>query len=181
MESSSLKYAQPITTKFCTSRHLHCRDVCKISLWLVELILNQSTANFGRISNSIEISSVGRAPGPLLFNMFIRIYFSQCQWMLMITASLIQVVVWNWLRKLWFLTYIYIVELIYKNFPEANPVKFQSREKTDLKTKYILWRHFAKLHRKCLDTWSNSLNRKFKFNQHVSQMCAKAKRQFNVL
>ena len=39
------------------------RDVCKISLWLVEYISNQNAANFGRISNSIEISLVGRAPG----------------------------------------------------------------------------------------------------------------------
>ena len=44
------------------SRQLHCRDVCKILLWLVEYILNQSTANFGRISNSIEIALVGWAP-----------------------------------------------------------------------------------------------------------------------
>ena len=48
---SSLKYAQPITNKFCT-----CHDMCKILLWSVEYILYQSTANFGRISNSIEIS-----------------------------------------------------------------------------------------------------------------------------
>ena len=46
-----------------TSRQLYCRDVCKISLWSAEYILNQSTANFGPISNSIEISLVGRAPG----------------------------------------------------------------------------------------------------------------------
>ena len=46
-----------------TSRQLHCHDVCKIPLWSAEYILNQSTAYFGRISNSIEISLVGRAPG----------------------------------------------------------------------------------------------------------------------
>ena len=41
-----------------TSRQLHSRDMCNISLWSVEHILNQTrgTANFGRISNSIEIS-----------------------------------------------------------------------------------------------------------------------------
>ena len=43
------------------SRQLHCRDVSKILLWSVENSLNQSTANFGRISNSIEISFMGRA------------------------------------------------------------------------------------------------------------------------
>ena len=42
---------------------LHCHDVCKILLWSVEYILNQSTANFGQISNLIEIVLVGRAPG----------------------------------------------------------------------------------------------------------------------
>ena len=43
-----------------TSRQLHCRDVCTISLWSVEYILNQSTTNFGRILNLIEILLVGR-------------------------------------------------------------------------------------------------------------------------
>ena len=46
-----------------TSRQCNCRDVCKISLWLVEQILNYSTPNFNRFSNSIEISLVGQAPG----------------------------------------------------------------------------------------------------------------------
>ena len=32
-----------------------CSDMCKISLWLVEYILNQSTANFGWISNLMVI------------------------------------------------------------------------------------------------------------------------------
>ena len=41
----------------------NCRDVCKISLWSVEYILYQSTPNFGRISNSIEILLMGRALG----------------------------------------------------------------------------------------------------------------------
>ena len=47
-----------------TSRQLHYRGVCIILLWLVEYVLNQSTAYFGRISNSIEIPLVGRAPKP---------------------------------------------------------------------------------------------------------------------
>ena len=42
---------------------LSCRDVSKISLWSVEYILNQSTSTFGVISNSIEISLGGLAPG----------------------------------------------------------------------------------------------------------------------
>ena len=41
---------------------IHCRDVCKILLWSVKNILNHITANFGRISNSIEISLVGQGP-----------------------------------------------------------------------------------------------------------------------
>ena len=47
-----------------TSRQCHCRDVCKISLWSVEYIRNYSVLNFHRISYSIEICLVGRAPGP---------------------------------------------------------------------------------------------------------------------
>ena len=58
LECSSLKYAQPITTIFCTCHHSH--DVCKMSLWLVALILNQSTASFGRM-NSIENTISGTA------------------------------------------------------------------------------------------------------------------------
>ena len=49
-----------------TSRQLHCRDVYNISLWSVEYILNHITAKNCRISNSIEISLVGQALGPLL-------------------------------------------------------------------------------------------------------------------
>ena len=45
-----------------TSQKLHCHVACAISLWSAKYILNQSTAKFGRISNSIEISLVGRAP-----------------------------------------------------------------------------------------------------------------------
>ena len=46
-----------------TSQQCNCRDVCKISLWSLEYILNQITAKFCRISNSIEIPFVGWAPG----------------------------------------------------------------------------------------------------------------------
>ena len=45
-ECYSLKHAQPITKKFCTC---HNSDMCKILLWSVEYILNQSTSNFGLI------------------------------------------------------------------------------------------------------------------------------------
>ena len=62
-----------------TSRQLHYRDVCKISLWSVEYILNKSTAHFGRISNSIEISLVGRAPGHR-FHQFITKYEIDLTW-----------------------------------------------------------------------------------------------------
>ena len=43
------------------SRQCNCRDMCKILLRLVEHILNYSTPNFDRISNSIEIPLM--APG----------------------------------------------------------------------------------------------------------------------
>ena len=45
------------------ARYCNCRDLCKFSLWSVKYILNQGTANFGQISSSIKISSVGRPPG----------------------------------------------------------------------------------------------------------------------
>ena len=45
-----------------TSRQLHCCDVCKISLWSVEYAQNNSITNVHWISNSIEISLVGRTP-----------------------------------------------------------------------------------------------------------------------
>ena len=48
-----------------TSRQCNCRDVCKISLRSVKHNLNLSIPNFDRISNSIEISLVGWAPGQL--------------------------------------------------------------------------------------------------------------------
>ena len=50
---------------------IDCRGVCKVLLWLVEYILNQSTANLSRISNSIEISFVGRAPGSLSMHLLL--------------------------------------------------------------------------------------------------------------
>ena len=46
-----------------TPRQLHCRDVCKFSLWSAENIMNKAITSFHWISNSIEISLVGRAPG----------------------------------------------------------------------------------------------------------------------
>ena len=58
--------------KMCSTDHneiLHmswqcyCRDVCKISFWSAEYVLNKSIANIHSISNSIEISLVGRALG----------------------------------------------------------------------------------------------------------------------
>ena len=37
-----------------TSRQLHCRDVCKMSLWSFKHILNQNIVNFDQISNSMK-------------------------------------------------------------------------------------------------------------------------------
>ena len=48
---------------FHMSQQLHCHDMCNISLWSGECNINQSTANFGRVSNLIEIWLVGHAPG----------------------------------------------------------------------------------------------------------------------
>ena len=46
-----------------TSRQCNCRDVCKISLWSAEYVMNKTITKFHWISNSIETSLVGRAPG----------------------------------------------------------------------------------------------------------------------
>ena len=58
-----------------TPRQLHYRDVCNTFLWSIEYILNQSTAKFGRISNSIEISLAGRVPGLVRVLSRFRRYF----------------------------------------------------------------------------------------------------------
>ena len=59
----SEKYSADHNDVLHTSRQCHCRDVSKISLWSVKYIQNWSVLNFHRISNSIEICLVGRAPG----------------------------------------------------------------------------------------------------------------------
>ena len=41
------------------SRQCYCRDMCKISLWSAEYVMNKSITNFQWISNSIEILLVG--------------------------------------------------------------------------------------------------------------------------
>ena len=53
----------------------NCCDVCRISLWSVENILNKSTGNFGQISNLIEILLVGQAPASS--NIFMQPWQSQ--------------------------------------------------------------------------------------------------------
>ena len=50
MECCSLKYTYPITTKFSNK---NC-DMCKILLWLVEYILNESTLNFKLDRNMVS-------------------------------------------------------------------------------------------------------------------------------
>ena len=61
-----------------TSRQLYCRDVCKISLWSAKYVLIESAANFGLISNSIEISLVGRAPSTRRFNLRVPYHEMSC-------------------------------------------------------------------------------------------------------
>ena len=46
-----------------TSWQCSCRDVCKISLWLAEYLMNKTITKFHCISNSIKTSLVGQAPG----------------------------------------------------------------------------------------------------------------------
>ena len=44
------------------SQQCYCCDVCKISLWLAEYIMNKSITKFHSISNLIKISLVGQRP-----------------------------------------------------------------------------------------------------------------------
>ena len=64
------------------SRQFHCCDVCKISLRSVWHILNYSTLNVDRISNSIEILLVGRGPGSPLVLVVCLALCQQC-WLIM--------------------------------------------------------------------------------------------------
>ena len=84
-----------------TSRQKHCRDMCKILLWLFEYILNQCNANFARISNWIKIPLVGWAPGAhCIKNSFTLI---QVWWQVYFT--LIQnLIKWNWQNISQFMT-----------------------------------------------------------------------------
>ena len=64
----------------------------------MEYILNQSTANYGRISNSIEISLVGRVPDCHMQQMPDHI---QLQWTDLNTLSVIR-----WFEKVSFGTFL---------------------------------------------------------------------------
>ena len=46
-------------------KQLRCCDVCKISLWSIEHVLNYSTPNFDRISNSMKKPLVGQGQEPI--------------------------------------------------------------------------------------------------------------------
>ena len=68
------------------SRPKNCCDMCKISLWSVEHILNKSTTNCDWISNTIKIPLVGQAPGlnvlklMLIFNTRKFMLTQQSEW-----------------------------------------------------------------------------------------------------
>ena len=67
--------------KSCTRQDSITVVTCaKFRLWSVEYVLIQNTANFGRISNSIEISLVGRLPGLKLYRPQSAVATSPCKW-----------------------------------------------------------------------------------------------------
>ena len=76
-ECSSFKYIRPITTIFCTRHDSVTVVTCAKYRCDRPYILHQSVLNFHRISNSIEICLVGRAPGPWLPAAIIRTRPSQ--------------------------------------------------------------------------------------------------------
>ena len=71
-----------------TWRQLHCRDVCKILLWYIAHILNNSSPNFDRISNSIEIPLMGREPGHYLIQRCRAIESNKLQWIVIRNSKL---------------------------------------------------------------------------------------------
>ena len=58
-----------------TSQQCNCRDWRKISLWSVKYILNQSTSNFGRISNRNIVSGTDTCCVNAAFSINISINF----------------------------------------------------------------------------------------------------------
>ena len=67
LKCSSLKFAQPITKKFC-KRHEHYTVVtCANFVVIGRVHFKTSTANYGRISNSIKVLLVWRVPGVRMF------------------------------------------------------------------------------------------------------------------
>ena len=55
-----------------TSRPLHCRGVCEISLWSVGYVLSRSASDFGRVSGLVRVSLVGQAPELWNLHMYVN-------------------------------------------------------------------------------------------------------------
>ena len=55
-----------------TSRPLHCRGVCEISLWLVGYVLSRGMSDFGRAPGLVRVSLVGRAPELWNLHMYVN-------------------------------------------------------------------------------------------------------------
>ena len=55
-----------------TSRPLHCRGVCEISLWLMGYVLSRSASDFGRVSGLVRVSLVGQAPELWNLHMYVN-------------------------------------------------------------------------------------------------------------
>ena len=62
-----------------TSRQYYCCDMCKILLWSTEQSLIHSTANVYRISDSIDIPLVERAPRNLWYDQVTNLLDDQWQ------------------------------------------------------------------------------------------------------
>ena len=77
-------YSVPITRK--------CHDMCKISLWLAEYVLNYSTPNFYKILNLTKILLVGQGPGSMTPYGVIASshYLNQCRLTLIVVLDIHQ-------------------------------------------------------------------------------------------
>ena len=104
-----------------TSRPLHCRGVCEISLWSVGYVLGRSASDFGRVSGLVRVSLVGQAPELWNLHMYVNshdqnifFYYLFCSESLLFACCIMSCHVgnklywielnWNWMPTL---IYIY--------------------------------------------------------------------------
>ena len=82
--------------------------MCKISLWSVRYILNQSTAYFGPISNSIEISIMGWTHGLYIFFKKMLVSAPKFLWKLHFCVHKLQCIIH--IHELWCFRFLALID-----------------------------------------------------------------------